>query len=183
MATPPVFSAGSVLTAGQMNKVGLWLLNTTTFTTQNSVNVDSVFSSDFDHYRVLISAYGSNAGVTMDMNFRTTSTDLGNVYYRRGFYWINSATDLSGGPNTYLFLNNQTSSTNSRNLISLDIFNPNVATNTTMINHAVELQTVFSMHLGYFVNTTTQYTGFNLNCSRNAGQTLTGTVSTYGYRK
>ena len=60
MATPPVFSAGSVLTAGQMNKVGLWLLNTTTFTTQNSVNVDSVFSSDFDHYRVLISAYGSN---------------------------------------------------------------------------------------------------------------------------
>jgi hypothetical protein len=183
MATPPVFSAGAVLTASQMNAIGMWHLNTTTFTTQNSVNVDSVFSSDYNHYRVLISASGSSAGATMDMNFRTTTTDIGNVYYRRGFYWINNAVDLSAGPNTYLYINNLTNNTNTRNLVTLDIFNPNIAANTSMMNHSFDLQNVLSIHLGYFVNNTTQYTGFNLNCARSAGSTMTGSVSVYGYRK
>ena len=50
MATPPTFSSGSVLTAAQMNAVGLWLVKTQTVgTAVSSVSVTDVFSSNYDN--------------------------------------------------------------------------------------------------------------------------------------
>jgi hypothetical protein len=51
MATPPDFTAGQVLTAAQMNKIGLWVVKTeTAFSAAASVTADSVFTADFTNY-------------------------------------------------------------------------------------------------------------------------------------
>lgn len=52
MATPPVFTATSVLTAAQMNEVGLWLIDHQS-TTGADITFTSCFSSDFDHYKII----------------------------------------------------------------------------------------------------------------------------------
>ena len=57
MATPPVFSAGAVLTAAQMNAVGLWEIKTQTIGTGvASFEVTGAFSSDYDNYKIVINS-------------------------------------------------------------------------------------------------------------------------------
>ena len=56
MATPPTFSSGAVLTAAQMNSVGMWLVKTQTVgTAVSSVTVTGAFSADYDNYLILMS--------------------------------------------------------------------------------------------------------------------------------
>ena len=53
MATPPVFVANTVLTASQMNSIGLWQIDMQTVTTGASITFTNCFSSDYDHYRII----------------------------------------------------------------------------------------------------------------------------------
>lgn len=50
MATPPTFTAGSVLTAAQMNAAGLWLTGGVTLTGQTVAAISPVFSADYSNY-------------------------------------------------------------------------------------------------------------------------------------
>ena len=55
MAVPPVFVAGAVLTAAQMNQIGLWRTKAqTSFSAASSVVADNVFTSDFESYCVIV---------------------------------------------------------------------------------------------------------------------------------
>ena len=86
MATPPTFSAGAVLTAAQMNKIGLWTTvptsvangtisgNAVTFSGVSSVSLNGVFTSDFDAYRIVASMYGS-AFSYATLRWRASGTD------------------------------------------------------------------------------------------------------------
>lgn len=63
MAVPPVFVAGAVLTAAQMNQIGLWRTKTrTTFTAASTITANNVFTSDFNSYLIIF-------------NYTTTGTD------------------------------------------------------------------------------------------------------------
>ena len=63
MATPPTFNVGAVLTAAQMNAVGLWLVKTQTVgSAVTSVTVNDCFNADFDNYRVVISGVDFSVG-------------------------------------------------------------------------------------------------------------------------
>jgi hypothetical protein len=63
MATPPVFTAGQVLTAAQMNAVGLWVVKpTTTFTAVSSIVADDVFPTDFSTFMVVFTYETSTTG-------------------------------------------------------------------------------------------------------------------------
>lgn len=55
MATPPTFVTGQVLTAAQMNTVGMHLISTQSVTTQNQMVFDNVFTTDYLNYLVIFS--------------------------------------------------------------------------------------------------------------------------------
>ena len=83
MATPPVFTAGQVLTAAQMNAVGTWLIKSQTIgTTVSSVTVTDAFSADYVSYRIIVSGGVGSAQVALRMTLGPTAT---------GYYWAGQA--------------------------------------------------------------------------------------------
>jgi len=81
MATPPVFTAGSVLTAAQMNKIGLWEIDNQSVTTGASIVFTNCFSSDFDHYRILFrnTAKSDTGDDNLKLNLGSSVTNYRNV--------------------------------------------------------------------------------------------------------
>jgi len=83
MTTPPTFSSGAVLTAAQMNSVGLWLIKTQTIgSAVSSVAVTSAFSADYQNYRIIIS--GGAASATAYLSFALTG---GTSVYDQNFLY------------------------------------------------------------------------------------------------
>ena len=78
MATPPDFVAGSVLTAAQMNSVGLWLVKSQTVgSAVSSVIVTDAFSADYNNYVITfedVTTSGGNVFLTMQMRTGTTTS-------------------------------------------------------------------------------------------------------------
>ena len=67
MATPPVFTAGQVLTAAQMNAVGQWVTKAqTTFSAVSSIAANNIFTADYETYLFVA-------------RYTTSSTGSGNV--------------------------------------------------------------------------------------------------------
>lgn len=179
------FTTGEVLTASDtntyLNNGGLVYITGTSFTTASTVTVDNCFSSTYDHYRILISAYG-NANDALDMVLRTTTDDTANTYYRYGFYWTTVGNNLTLANVTYMFLNNMTNNTTYPVGIGIELYNPNKAFNTTYTLSSVETTTGFLVLTGGVKVTNTQYTGFKLQ-PRLGTTTVTGNVRVYGYRQ
>ncbi len=84
MATPPDFTTGAVLTAAQMNAVGLWLVKTQTFTTQTNVDVTSVFTSDYENYIAIVRLASSLTGNYNNVQLLNGSTPKTTNYSRSG---------------------------------------------------------------------------------------------------
>ena len=96
MATPPDFTAGAVLTAAQMNKVGLWHVKTVTGGNgAASLPVTDVFSADFIDYK--ISVTGGTIGSAQNLRMRLGSSGTG-IYYA-GYVLVpyNSTGSVIGG--------------------------------------------------------------------------------------
>ena len=88
------YTSGQVVTANDLNQGGLHLITPTSVTggtlngaTVNigtavtSITVDGVFSSNFDHYRIMWWAYSSTANMNTFIQFRTTSGTTTTSYY------------------------------------------------------------------------------------------------------
>lgn len=192
MATPPDFTAGQVLTAAQMNAVGLWRVTscTATFaggtagsvsngvvtigTNNTAITVSNAFSADFDEY--LITIVGGVGSTTSRFNMTLGSTATGyesSINY--GFYATNTNGAVGGGTTNVPF-----AATYDVNRIHM---------NLTVSNPFASKYTIFS---GQFVNVdaqgtvggilknTTSYTAFTLTC--NAGNVTGGKLRVYGYR-
>lgn len=113
MATPPVFTAGQILTAAQMNAIGMWEVKTqTTFSAASAVNADNVFSSDYTNY-LLVCRY-------------TTSTTTNNVTLRLRVGGVDAATNY-----TYQILAAQAASVTSSRTSGSTSFIVGGATNGT----------------------------------------------------
>lgn len=94
------YTSGQVVTAADMNAVGLHLITPTSVTggtlsgaTVNigtavtSITVDGVFSSDFDNYRIMWWLYSAGANMNTFIQLRTTSTAS------TSYYWRSTVTD------------------------------------------------------------------------------------------
>ena len=89
MAVPPVFVAGQVLTAAQMNAVGLWQVKAkTSFTAATSVTVDNVFTSDYQDYLLLLRYETSTAAQNVNYQNRVGGVTATTNY---NFQRINAA--------------------------------------------------------------------------------------------
>lgn len=79
MATPPNFVAGAILTAAQMNRIGLWHVKTVTGGNgAASIVVSDAFGPDFEDY--LIEFGGGAIGTAQNLRMRLGTSNTG-VYY------------------------------------------------------------------------------------------------------
>jgi len=179
MATPPVFSAGAVLTAAQMNAVGLWLVKTDTITgTSTTKTLSSVFSSDYDAYKVFALVRSSAAG-GLRLALGSSSTNTSGWYGAEPYWGANSVDGVirfsNAGQAEISFTD-----TNVAAYGCFDIINPNKAAKTYLSGSGIGRDN-FSMTYSYVLNNTTSYTAFTLSCS-GGGQLTSGNVYVYGYR-
>jgi hypothetical protein len=187
MATPPDFSVGQVLTAAQMNAVGLWHLKTVTLSTVTN-NVSDVFSSDYRAYRVVISDLnnGSGTGRAVKIRFRNASGDdqtSNYFHFDQAFYGTNTSgfTSLAGQTSGQICVIADGGSDGGA--ISFDVINPNLAKATVYcggkaITYQADVGVYVMRDFAGGINTTTVYTGFSI-----IGTTdnLSGRVDVYGY--
>jgi len=179
MATPPVFSAGAVLTAAQMNQIGLWLIKTQTIgSAVSSVTVSDVFSADFDNYRIIISGGTSSAFENLTLQLGATTT---------GYYAASFGVTYSSGASSTASDNNAASFTrfgtcNTDGLIADgDIISPFLAKNTFLVSGKANNATNSGASVNNgFLNDTTSYTAFTIAPA--SGTITGGTIKVYGYR-
>lgn len=178
MATPPDFSVGQVLTAAQMNAVGLWLVKAQTIgTAVSSVSVSDAFNADFDNYRVVWQMNSASATANVQFQFNSST---GNTYYSNAMYMAPTSAAMTGfGPAATNHVVVGIIGTTNVGGGVIDLYEPNAAQRKPF--------TCQSMSNAYFwtgggLDTdTTARTGFNFTLS--AGATMTGgTIRVYGYR-
>ena len=177
----PTFASGDVLTAADMNAVGLWLVKTQTVGTGvASVTVTDAFSSTYDNYRVtwtggtmsalaVLELYmGAAAAGTSYQGARVSATTAG-VSTLQGM--ANADRWIYAGVGSTVFA-----------IADFDIYNPQAARRTGFHSKYFEFgaSNSFGTSTGILDNNT-QYTSFTLD--GNGGVTLTGgTIRVYGYR-
>ena len=160
---------------------GLTLLSDTTFTAQSSVSISNVFSSEFDNYKVLLTANLTTGTQSFIMRYRTAGGDDSSSNYT---YQIldASATALSGSR----IVNGAshgigTLAAGSPSATDITIYSPNRAERT--LYQSNQIGSISNAYIRFDSGThtqTTQFTGFTI---LPASSTITGRVQVYGIRK
>ena len=188
MATPPVFSAGAVLTAAQMNAVGLWLITDASFSAQSTINVADVFTADYLNYRVIINVDTASTQTTRNITwkFRTSSGDDSNAiyYYGANLYELGGTTSQVQGAfgATSAVLCNYYGYGDSTAAISIDIMQPQPSGTLTKYIGTASGGNASSQNVGPIacqITTAKSHTGFSFFSSTG---TITGSYAVYGYR-
>ena len=177
----PVFAAGDVLAASDMNAVGLWRLGSNTFTAQTGVNIDSVFTANYDVYRLFWLESDSNTAGETRVQFRTAgTTNVNNNYVHQNTYFTTAATFNRNTVATSSSMVTQNVGASGW-LWEMVIYNPFSNTQNTIftVNGNVDTGTLYFSGGGAF-NTTTRFDGIRI--TRSAG-TMTGEWWLYGYKQ
>ena len=81
MATPPTFSSGAVLTAAQMNSVGMWKITSGTVTSGSSFDITN-FSADYESYKLVLTQIRTVAGLpSIQLRLQNSGTPATTGYY------------------------------------------------------------------------------------------------------
>jgi hypothetical protein len=177
MATPPVFVAGEILTAAQMNAVGLWETKSQTIgTTVSSVTVTDAFTSDFSNYRIIIS--GGVASTSSNISMTLTGIAGAFIYRQAGFYqsW-GTATITAYAADGASWIVGQGTTDGWYSII--DITSPNLALRKFATINAGGTTTNYV--LPSTCTTATASTGFTI--TPGSGTLTGGVISVYGYNK
>ena len=183
MTTPPTFVTGQVLTAAQMNTIGMHLIKSQSVSAGvSSVSVNDVFSADYDRYRIHFKLNGSSAGSYAHFRLRVAGADLtGSNYYRMGTYAVFSGAwaAYNAGPTTSFQIVGQWGSSTASTCI-MEIVDPYLTARTGWFAQTNDV----GGGAGYFqqglADVTTSYTGFT--CYPNGGTFNAGSIKVYGYR-
>lgn len=176
----PSFSAGDVLTASDMNAVGLWKIASGSLSlTTTATNVTGVFSSDYKQYRLLLNNTARSTSNRIDMKYIVGTTATSTNYYQGGI-----ASDFSSNTTVYMQRSNNDSqfygiTSNSLTFITMDIANPNVAASTLHSGTCIDNNSGYGYSFGGLNQTTNQFTGFQLFTSTG---TATVEYQVFGYR-
>lgn len=184
MATPPDFSVGGILTAAQMDQIGLWLITSTSLGTGTTATL-SCFSADYDAYRFVFNKLKSQSGTV----FVSAQLRTGTTTSTTGYYGSRIEVDLSGTISS-AGTNNGTAwtppividATNTAGGV-LDVFDPFSAVQTSFTGGGIDARTTGAPWRsgGGFHSSATSYDQIVFTCS--PGFTAQSTVSVYGYRK
>ena len=197
MATPPDFTAGQVLTAAQMNAVGLWRITGCTVSSvggtaatasngvitvgsgNTSVTVSNAFSADFDHYKIVYSGGSSSNLTNLEMQLGATTTGYRSLLLYGA--WSDTPTATAAGEDNGSWLVFVGAADPDGNYMNVEVFSPYDAVRTSVAGPYVGLDTdrVGGYFTG-FVTNTTSYTSFTIR--PNAGSITGGTLRVYGYK-
>jgi hypothetical protein len=182
----PVFAVGEVLTAANMNQLGLWKVAEGTLSS-TATNIVGCFSSDFTNYRIVIDSIVFNTAADLYWQLLDgTTPSAGN--YRWGYLGIN-AVGTTGNSNSNGANEAYTGVTQSVGVdgilltsLTMDIFGPNLAQRTFANNHSFSYVAANALRIGFSMNNTSSaFNGIRFLTATAA--TVTGNVKIYGYRK
>jgi hypothetical protein len=172
MATPPVFTAGQVLTTAHMNAVGLWLIKTQTVgTAVSSVTVTGAFSSDYDNYIITYAGGTMSVDTAITLKVGTAVTNYYGVYSYStwGSTTANTVTDNNNIHWTYA---------GGRGQFEVTLLSPYLTKQTVIYSRST-----FSNNAGVYTGvegTSTSHTQFIV--APVSGTITGGTIRVYGYR-
>lgn len=172
----PSFSTGEVLTAADMNAVGLWLVKTQTVGTGvSSVTVTGAFSADYDNYLVTLSGgtMSASTGITLQIGNAATA------YYGTYVYGLYTGTLLNASDNNNTKFSYVGSGNADGAYVNVTIMGPQLARRTRVFANGVSWDLNMGSYTGRLDNTT-QYTSFVL--APISGTFTGGTIRVYGYR-
>ena len=176
--TFPVFAIGDVLTATDMNAVGLWLVKTQTLgSAVSSVAVTGAFSSNYNNYRIVAVGGTQSLGGNVSLTLGAAAT---------GYYYSMAYVDYATATASALRAQNTTSflyagsGTNGLS-VQVDVLNP-FASQQTMFRSLIAQNKTdgFSGYCGGYLNDSTSYTSFTLTIS--SGTMTGGTIYVYGWK-
>jgi hypothetical protein len=157
---------------------GLTLINTTSFSGVSTQSINDVFSTTYDHYRILIKFVGS-AGGDLRMRMRVGGADNSTSNYAteliRGDGGTNNASSFTS--ETSMLMGSYSTITGA---IHMDLFAPFLAERTLFMSNSY-YKTAGVPQIRLFngeLDVATSFTGFTL--LPNSGN-ITGTISVYGY--
>jgi hypothetical protein len=161
---------------------GLTLIGTTTFTTSSAVNINTVFSTTYDNYRVLIDLVGSTTNMNIAWRFRVSGADNTTSNYNFSEIFSFGTTVSGAGQNAQSSIPRFTQYSVDRSYVAADVFTPFTATPSSItansnLNYAAGFHGLISN--GQF-SASTSFDGFSLIPSTG---TITGKVTVYGYAK
>lgn len=170
----PVFTTGEVLTAANMNQVGLWLVKSQTVGSGvSSVTVTGAFSADYDNYRII---YANATGSSIDW-LNMTLNGASGVSYTWGHYFIQigvtTGSTTSAGATSW-----RTAVMGNRFQVVIDVCSPFLTARTTFTSSGGG-EVYFSTGGGMNTDLTSS-TGFTLTPA--TGTLTGGTIRVYGLR-
>lgn len=171
------FKAGGAAPAGG----GLVFINKTDFTASSAVNINDVFSTIYDNYRIMIvgtSTTGSKGQATIRMRVSGSDTSTNYVSQKNAAYDTNliAARNEKGTDEGYI---GDIAPLDETDVISLDVYRPFLSKETTWIGHNFSTQDTFLVISGFSQTDKTSFTGFSTLFT----ETSTGSIYSYGYAK
>jgi hypothetical protein len=185
MATPPVFTAGQILTAAQMNQIGLFEVASGTLATATTDFV-GCFTDDYRDYRIMISnvAFSGTGELYFRMLNASSPDTTGNYFWAlNGLTIANAATNSVGSGQTLAATGIANNGANGLQACAgvLDVRSPKLAQRTLNTSQAMGVLTDFYHRTGFSAhNVTTAFDGIRF--LTNSAVTVTGNVQIYGYR-
>jgi hypothetical protein len=180
---------GTVLTADSAETTGLkWaaassgaltLITTQSFTTSAALNINDIFSTTYDHYR-LIFTMSNSASTAITARLRVSGADNTNSSYNTQRLTV-SGSNVTAAVATSATSFEITDYTASETfIVDAMIYNPFASKNTNAIfQSTVEVPPSYWVRSGLF-DATTSFTGLSI---LPISGTITGTVSVWGYSK
>lgn len=182
--TIPVANGGTggTAVADAQNNLGIGLipLITQSFSSSGAISIDNIFSSTYDHYRLILKINGASATQELRVKGRTSGGDANGAWYT-GLLGsnYNGATEYATTVNTqYGYIGATTNPQGGRVFSIVDILGPNTNQVTQLSINAFKPDTGL---IGYSMElVTTPYTGLTVYPSTG---TISGTISIYAYKK
>ena len=157
----------------------LTLITTQSFTTSAALNINDIFSTTYDHYR-LIFTMSNSASTAITARLRVSGSDNSNSSYNTQRLTV-SGSNVTAALATSATSFEVTDYTASETfIVDAMIYNPFASENTNAIfQSTVEVPPSYWVRSGLF-NATTSFTGLSI---LPISGTITGTVSVWGYSK
>jgi hypothetical protein len=163
--------------------VGFSFINNSTFTSQTTYNINSLFTSGFTKYKVIVQFSAASANLSVQMQMRTGATNTATGYFYGGQYVrSNGGTGvLNGNGATFIDIGRLESGSGNRGFIVIDISNPFATNVTNFIYQSTGSDGTSPLTLsgGALLNNSTSYDGLALIASTG---NFSGTIQTFGFR-
>jgi hypothetical protein len=170
-----------VAVGGSAVSTGLVFLNKTDFTASSAVNINNVFSTTYDNYKIMIvgtstTANKGQATIKMRVSGADTSTNYTNEKLAAYDANVIAARNEKGTDEGYI---GDIAPLDESDVISLDVYRPFLTKETTWIGHNFSTQDTFLVLSGFSQTDKTSFTGFTALFT----ETSTGSIYSYGYAK